>query len=129
MDLRKFQRSSTPNDAFACPAGVCRAKPDFDSPVFALGVAQLLNRAEAILGAEPRTELVAKDNNLNQLVFVQRSSVLGFPDTVRVQAAKTDRGVVVIMHSQSNYGYWDLGANKKRVRDWLEKLSSGANSD
>jgi hypothetical protein len=125
VDLRQFQRSSAPNDALACPAGVCRATPDLDSPAVGLSVPQLMKRVEDVLSSEPRTELVAEDKDLPQLIFVQRSRVFGFPDTVRVQGVEAGAGAALVIHSQSNYGYWDTGANKRRLRRWLDKLSAG----
>ena len=122
MDLRSIDRSSSPNDSLACPPGLCRAKADFQSPIFALEENDLMKRVEAVLTAEPRTALVGKDPALDQLVFVQRSALFGFPDTIWIQATDVDQRTSLIVYSRANYGYWDLGVNRDRVRGWLEKL-------
>ncbi|MDA0369774.1 MAG: DUF1499 domain-containing protein [Proteobacteria bacterium] len=122
MDLRSIERARSLNDALACSPGLCRAKPEFESAIFLLGKKDLLDRARAVITAEPRTELIGKDIGLNQLVFVQRSASFGFPDTIWVQSADVDQRTSVIIYSRSNYGYWDLGVNRDRVRDWLKKL-------
>ena len=59
---------------------------------------------------------------MDQLVFVQRSQFLGFPDTIWIQGVSVDFGASLIIYSRSNYGYWDLGVNRERIRTWLEKL-------
>ncbi len=124
VDLRVIARTVAWNDALACPAGTCRAEADFESPAIAGPVAALLERARDVLGRQPRTELVAADDALGQLVFVQRSAVLGFPDTIRVQAVETAAGASVILYSRSTYGYWDLGVNRARVERWLKLLTA-----
>jgi uncharacterized protein (DUF1499 family) len=63
------------------------------------------------------------DEKLKQLVFVQRSRIFRFPDTVWLQAVQTDTGSSVILYSRSNYGNSDLGTNKRRIRAWLTKLT------
>ena len=129
MDLRSIERANSPNDALACPSGLCRAKGDFESPVFSIAKKDILDRARGIIAAEPRTELFGKELALEQLIYVQRSALLGFPDTVWIQAVDVDEGTSVIVYSRSNYGYWDLGVNRDRVRLWLEKLESATKGD
>ena len=124
MDIRTLEERTKSNDALACPAGLCRVDADFESPSFAVSVEELLKIAEKVIGDEPRTKLVAQDENLQQLVFVQRSRIFRFPDTIWIQGVRTGTGSTVIIYSRSNYGESDLGVNKKRVRAWLEKLTS-----
>jgi len=125
IDLRTIARTGKPNDALACPASLCRAEADRDGPSFAMPVEELTARVAEALSERPRTELVAEDRVLHQLVFVQRSAVFGFPDTVRVQVVASAGGSSLIVYSRSNYGYWDLGVNRARVERWLAALSAG----
>ena len=122
MDLRFIDRSGSPNDAFACPPGLCRAKSDFESPAFPLPKHIIMERIKTVITAEPRTELVGRDPGLDQLVFVQRSALLGFPDTIWIQGVYVDTRTSIIIYSHSNYGYWDFGVNRDRVRTWLAKI-------
>lgn len=126
VDLRTLARSTSPNDALACPAGACRAKADFESPSFAVGGAALMDAARRVVAARPRTELVATDTALDQLVFVERSRLFGFPDTIRVQGVPAGAGASVIIYSRSNYGYWDFGVNRARVQALLAALARAA---
>jgi len=123
MDIRTLEERTKSNDALACPAGLCRVDADFESPSFAVSVEELLKIAEKVIGDEPRTQLVAQDENLQQLVFVKRSRIFRFPDTVWIQGVRTGTGSAIIIYSRSNYGESDLGVNKKRVRAWLTKLT------
>jgi uncharacterized protein (DUF1499 family) len=123
MDLRAIERSSAPRDALACPPGLCAAAVDIESPVVAGTPADLVAKARDVLSREPRTELVSEDKALMQLVFVQRSALLRFPDTVRVQAIAVGDGASVMIHSTSNYGYWDMGVNRDRVERWLRLVT------
>ena len=123
MDIRTLQERTKSNDALACSARLCVVPADFESPAFTVSVEELLKITESVIGAEPRTTIVARDQDLQQLVFVQRSRIFRFPDTVWIQGVKTDTGSSVIIYSRSNYGESDLGVNKKRVQAWLAKLT------
>lgn len=123
-DLRNVERSRRPNDALACSAGMCAAAAEFEIPVFPMTAVQLRQRAGEILSAEPRTTLIAKIENPARLVFVQRSRICRFPDTVRVQAVDVDEGASLIIYSRSDYGFWDIGVNRRRVQRWLSKLKT-----
>ena len=123
VDLRAIRRSSSPNDSLACAPGVCAARADFASPVYPLSRTALLQAAEAILLAEPRTEIAARDDALPQVVFVQKSPIFGFADTIRVQADGSDGEASLIVHSRSNTGYYDFGVNRKRIRRLLDGLA------
>lgn len=123
MDIRSLDQRSTSNDALACPAGICSVPADFDSAVFPLPVNEVLTIVETVIGNEPRTKLVAKEEELQQRVFVQRSRIFRFPDTIWIQALSRGGGTALIMYSRSNYGDSDLGVNKRRVEKWMTKLT------
>lgn len=122
MDLRSFDRATSPNDALACPAGRCKAKGDIESPVFPVALNSLMAHAKRVISEQPRTRLIASDDQLEQLVFVQRSRFLGFPDTIWIQGLTIKAGSSLIIYSRSNYGYSDFGVNRERVRAWLDDI-------
>lgn len=126
MDIRALETRSMPHDALACPVGISRVPVDIECPDFAVSETELLTGIQALISAEPRTKFVAHNDALRQLVFVQRSRLFRFPDTIWIQVVNpVDPGdnVSLIIYSRSNYGYWDLGVNKRRVRRWLAKLA------
>lgn len=125
-DLRTLERRSSPNDALACPPSTCTAKAEMDSPSFDLQAGQLVEIVRNVISAQARTELVDEDPEIGQLVFVQRSRIFGFADTIRIQAVELESQSSLIVYSRSNFGYWDLGVNRRRVRDWLSEIESAA---
>jgi hypothetical protein len=89
-------RSENPNDALACPTGLCAAKVDLITAPVPLSAAALAAKVAEILPAEPRTELVsggtpAADGTV-EYILVQRSAVFRFPDTVNVLVRPIDDG-------------------------------------
>lgn len=123
VDFATLTRSMTPNDSLACPAEFCSAKVDFVTQAVPLSAPELAAKVVTVIGAEPRTELAMKDAGGLRLVFVQRSRLFRFPDTVNVAIAPVDVGhATIAVYSRSNYGYGDLGVNRARVADWLAKL-------
>ena len=122
QDLRQVVRVDSPNDALACPLRTCSAAADIESPVFAVAPEVLMRALRQAIETEPRTELAAEAPALNQAVYVQRSALFRFPDTVWVQSVALPEGASVIIYSRSNYGYGDFGVNRERVERWLRLL-------
>lgn len=125
IDFATLTRATTPNNALACPAGLCREKADFITEPVALPAEALAAHVVDILSREIHTELVARDGL--RLVFVQRSRIFRFPDTVNIAVMPLDAThATLAIYSQSNYGHGDFGVNIARVTDWLAKLGVAA---
>lgn len=122
MDLRTIDRATSPNDALACPMGTCKAEGDLESPVFRVTREKLMIHAKQVIAGQSRIKLIASDAQLDQLVYVQRSKFLGFPDTIWIQGVTVGAGSSVIIYSRSNYGYSDFGVNRDRVNVWLDDI-------
>ena len=73
--------------------------------------------------ALPRVKVLHTDETRLQIVAVQRSKWIGFPDTVWVQVVDVKDKVSSIIFSRSNYGLWDAGVNLKRVKNILTSLN------
>ena len=125
-DLRKLDRASSPNDALACPPATCTAEAEMESPLLALEAEQLREIVRNVVSAQARTEFAGEDPDIGQLVFVQRSWLFGFPDTIRIQTVDLESDTSLIIYSRSNAGYWDLGVNRRRVLNWLAQIESAA---
>ena len=108
-DLRLIERSGRPNDALACLPGDCAVPAEFEVPIIPVDVSVLMQSAEAVLRAEPRTALLERLEDPERLVFVQRSRLFRFPDTVCIQGVAHEDGASAIIYSRSNYGFWDTG--------------------
>jgi uncharacterized protein (DUF1499 family) len=129
VDFATLVRPSTPNTYLVCAKDRCAAAPDEESSVYAVPAQQLFDLARTILSAEPRTRLVQEQPERLRLVFVQRSLIFRFPDTVTLQVFPLpDGGSTVAIYSRSNYGRSDLGVNKSRVRRWLRLLEARTHS-
>ena len=129
MDLRTMDRTSSPNDALACPPAICSATSDMEPSPLDLGAEQLGEVVRKVISAQPRTELVGEDPDLGQLVFVQRSRIFGFADTIWIQTVDLEPEVSLIMYSRSNFGFWDLGVNRRRVSAWLSEIESATDPE
>ncbi len=101
---------------------MCSATPDMKPSPFAVGAEQLFEIARKVISAQPRTELVAQDPDLGQMVFVQRSRIFGFADTIWIQTVDLEPEASLIVYSRSNFGFWDLGVNRRRVSTWLSEI-------
>jgi len=96
---------------------------DEDGPFFDQPADRLLAAVRRVAAAQPDTEAAGEDLALGQLVFVQRTAWLRFPDIVRVQAIRAPDGrMALALYSQSVYGYYDFGANKTRARAWMQAI-------
>jgi len=123
VDFANLKRSDSPNDALACPANACAARSDFLTYPIEIAPEALAQLVIAVLTQEPRTELVARDATGLRLVFVQRSRLFRFPDTINVAIlpqAEARSGLA--LYSRSTYGHGDLGVNRARTQEWLSKL-------
>ena len=127
VDFAQLQRAASPNDALACPAGFCAAPADFVTEAVASPAAELAAKVAAILAAQPRTEAAMRSDDGLRFVFVQRSRLFRFPDTVNVAVIPIDAGHSgIAIYSRSNYGYGDFGVNRARIADWLRQLDVAA---
>lgn len=128
MDIRSLQERTTPRDSLACPPGMCRVVADFDAPRFTLSAEELIERVEKIISRQPRTRLQGAKDALKQRIFVQRTRIFRFPDTVWIQAVADGTQSALIVYSRSNIGYWDMGTNKRRVRRFIRAIEKDLNA-
>ena len=118
-----LERRTTPNDALACPPHFCKATSDLVSPLFAVDADGLRTAMAKVIASEPRITLVHSDGPTLTERYVQRSVLLGFPDTVVVRYIGQSQGrSTLAMYSRSQLGRSDLGVNKARLERWLAKL-------
>ena len=114
-----------PNWYLVCPEGVCGTAPQAASPVFEEPVAALRDRWRRMVAAQPRTESLSGDDESLQEDYVQRSKIVGWPDTVTVRfIALDDTRSTLAIYSRSHYGYSDMGVNQKRIEAWLAALGA-----
>lgn len=123
VEFDRLQRAPSPNDALACPVNLCQAPADFVTQPVEMTADQLAVRVADMLPLEVRTERVARDESGYRFVFVQRSRLFRFPDTVNILVVPVgETQSTLAIYSRSNYGYGDLGVNRARITAWLAKL-------
>jgi uncharacterized protein (DUF1499 family) len=118
-----LERRTTPNDALACPPHLCKATSDLVPPVFSVDANGLRTAMAKVIASEPRIALVHANGTALTERYVQRSALLGFPDTVVVRYIEQSEGrSTLALYSRSQLGRSDLGVNKARLERWLGKL-------
>ncbi len=128
-DLRAIRRPDAPNHYLICARELCPAA-DEDGPLTGLPPARVLVAALQAASAEPDTSPAEVNAEMAQIVFVQRTRWLRFPDIVRVQAIPAPGGGTgVALYSQSVYGRYDFGVNKARARRWMAAIRAELERD
>jgi uncharacterized protein (DUF1499 family) len=127
ISFETLKRRSTPNDALACPPDVCSANSDLLPPAFALSAMDLRLAFRKVIASEDRVVLVeATDQDMSER-YIQRSKLMGFPDTIVVRFFERPGGQSTLaLYSRSQLGEGDLGVNRARIERWLEKLTMQA---
>jgi uncharacterized protein (DUF1499 family) len=125
ISFATFDPGTRTNRYLVCPAGYCAATtPERTSPVFEVSAAALQERWMAMIERQPRITPGPADTAARQYDFIQRSRLLGFPDTITIRfiALGVTKSTVAI-YSRSHYGSSDFGVNRDRIEAWLAELS------
>ena len=123
ITFETLQRRSTPNDALACPLDVCMTKVDIVPPVYTVGAADLALAFDKAIASEPRLTLAATSDQGASRRYIQRSRLLGFPDTIVVRFFERAGGhSTLALYSRSQLGKGDLGVNRARIKRWLAEI-------
>ncbi len=127
VNFETLKRRSSPNDSLACPQGMCTAKSDVLSPVFAVSGPELQRAFAKVIASELSIELVASDEVGLTQRYVQRTKIMRFPDTIVVRFIDLGDGrSTIALYSRSQLGEADFGVNRARIERWLDKLSKQA---
>jgi uncharacterized protein (DUF1499 family) len=122
-----LERRTTPNDALACPPGICQAQSDLTPPEYAVTAAELRRAFARMIAVEPRITAVASDDATPTDRYIQRSALMRYPDTIVVQFFDRPGGrSTLALYSRSQLGHGDMGVNRARIERWLAKLSEAA---
>lgn len=120
VDFATLSRRATPNDALACLPALCAAQADVAAPEFQRPFADVFRAVQDAVVHEPGLEQVGADAAAGTLRFVQRSRLMGFPDTINVSVVPVEGGgSAVLIYSRSQLGQSDMGVNLARVKRWI----------
>jgi uncharacterized protein (DUF1499 family) len=120
-------RRTSPNDALACPVGLCASKGDMVPSLFKGSGRELRVAFAKVIASEPSVERVASDEATQTDRYIQRSRLMRYPDTIVVRFLdRADGRSTVAMYSRSLVGRSDFGVNRARLERWFAKLATQA---
>lgn len=123
VEFETLVRRTTPNDALACPPGICQAQSDVAPPAYAVAAADLRAAFAKVISSEPRITAVASDDTEMIDRYIQRSALMHYPDTIVVKFFDLPEGrSTIALYSRSQLGHGDMGVNRARIERWLAKL-------
>lgn len=127
VDFATLARRDTPNDALACLPEFCAAEADMPALVITRPAGDMLRAVGEALAQEPQLEQVSVEPVTGTLRYVQRSRLLGFPDTINVKVVPLpDGGTAVLLYSRSQIGRSDMGVNGARLERWIALIKARA---
>ncbi len=129
VDFATLARRDTPNDALACLPQFCAAGADMPAPVIPRPAGDVFRAVGQALAHEPKLEQVGAEPGAGTLRFVQRSRLLGFPDTINVKVVPApNSGSAVLLYSRSQIGRGDMGVNRARLERWIALINAAADT-
>ena len=121
ISFETLQRRSTPNDALGCPTELCSAKSDIVPPLFSANASDLQLAFSNVIASEGRVTKVEGADRDRTERYIQRSRLMGFPDTIVVRFFERPGGQSTLaLYSRSQLGKSDFGVNRARIARWLE---------
>ncbi len=113
-------RPSSSNHWLIAPQGF-PGNPDETAPGYPVPVERLQSAFEDVIGALKSVRQVSKDGVLSH--YVDKTALFHFKDDIRIQFLSRGPGTSSLaVYSASRIGFLDLGANRRRLRRWLELL-------
>ncbi|HLW27153.1 MAG TPA: DUF1499 domain-containing protein [Kiloniellales bacterium] len=123
FDFASLEVPSSPNWHLACPPNSSQAHCRDIAPIFDVELSVLRAVFFEIVSAAPRAALIADAPDVNRYRFIQKSRVFKFVDEITVEFVELDtRRSSLHIFSRSRSGWWDLGVNRRRVRQWLKQV-------
>ena len=123
IDFATLELSNKPNQYLMLPEGDYQTTPHAISPRLKVSSENLKQYFMEVVSNQQKVELIRTSDDGKQLDYVQRTPLMGYPDTITVRFIDQDQGYSTLaIYSRSRYGYSDMGANAKRVTAWLKEL-------
>ncbi|KAJ1440530.1 hypothetical protein B484DRAFT_415507, partial [Ochromonadaceae sp. CCMP2298] len=132
-DFSTVENRPSPNECFVAPAGFLRARAQIEAPTYAVTPDELLIKLDYAVRGLDRVDFIAEDKDTRRREYVVRSKIFQWPDVVTVTtmpAEEVSSGTLsgskyrstLALHSYSIYGEGDLGVNRARAEDILQRL-------
>ncbi len=124
FDFYKLNRPGSPNTALFYPAWVALPeKSDGDVPDYKISADDLYLGCKTLFTRTDENRLVSCNDADRTMAIVATSKVMKFKDDINVEILANNEASSFMIYSRSRKGYWDLGANKERISDWIEALN------
>jgi uncharacterized protein (DUF1499 family) len=115
--FRDLKRPKSPNNYLIAPKEF-PGNPDELSPFFSAGAERLKAVFEETVGALPGLREEGRDGPISH--FVDETPLCHFKDDIYVQFIDLGDGrSTLAAYSASRIGFWDLGKNRRRLKEWL----------
>lgn len=122
VNFETLTKHRKPNQYLLCPGDICKIETPDDKPaLYPMDAKSLKEKFISVLQGS-KVETVAEDERTFR--FITRSPILRFPDTVSVEFFDVEGGSTLAIYARAQLGYADFGANKTRVKGWIEKLDA-----
>lgn len=128
-DFETLTRPASPNSALIAPHPAANvalsAAGERTAPVFDVPAATLVDAWKRVIESQPRATLIGVSEDGLQVEAQDKSALLGFVDRVSFRAMPIgEEQSTFAAYSRSQVGYWDIGANKRRLGRWIEALQA-----
>lgn len=125
--FESLKRPGSPNNWLIAPADFV-IKPEAVAPVFEAPVSVLRETFKSVVLRSEGTAVVVESADGMHVLVTTR--LMGFKDDIRVLFIPVGQDKSTIaLYSASRVGYWDLGANRRRLEDWINQTQNAlANS-
>lgn len=123
IDFTTLAVPKSPHFYLLCPHGYRNESTQDTSPVFKASMESLKVAVFSTLNNVARNRLINENEHANQYTFEFRSLLFRLPNTLHIQfifLSQTETTLAVFSHS--NYGYYDFGVNKRRVKRLIRKV-------
>jgi uncharacterized protein (DUF1499 family) len=125
IDFPNLALTAKPNQYLVCPPDYCTAIAQHPSPKYDIPVAELQRQWQQYLASEPGLSLIQDHPDGQQVTYVARSNLIGYPDLITLRFIETGaQQSTLAIYSRSIYGYSDLGVNQNRIKEWVSSFSN-----
>ena len=126
ISFKSLKRPPKPNTCLVAPENFClAAEPDFAPPIVAMTARGLYSRMSELIASERRWGKLEADPDQLRIKFVATTGLMRFKDDVDIEVIPVEDGKATFaIYSRSRVGYSDLGANRKRVSDLIQRVTT-----
>lgn len=120
--FNNLKRPGSPNNWLVAPADFV-IRPDAVAPVFRVPLSVLRDAVKGVVLRSRGAEVV--EESANAIHVIATTPLVRFKDDVRVLfiPVAPNRSTVAL-YSASRVGFWDMGANRRRLENWTGQLQN-----